>query len=627
MKKKFWLFFFSTFLLLFCLCLAMFSSSVVAQEFSARIRIEQPEETFQFDYFVKDHLYRLEGKDSSGEPMVIIANRKDDSYIGLHPIMKFYMEFSREEMFLFNPIIGWEMITNEYEEEKAGTEVIAGFECEKYVYTQQGMDGVIEAWYSPELNQRIKIIVPLINSEQSIFELLDIKLMSQSEEKFRVPADYEIISSPAEQVQAEEPEKSSGISSSDFSANIKGESPIGRILAAENIMQVKVIPSLEKNLVMENISDKDASMTIIPYRSGEAIDNQIIEKTISAKGKTKPSFSSSLKVDEIEIKINEGTVKATVLQESFFTDEIERNEYYLFENFGQGLFFSEEKQVQLMITGDNETSGISKCKITFFKGEYENPIEKLELSLQNSETRQWEFQPGEVKTMDIVTGDSNGGVKVILEQWTPKKRELSKEEIDQLVQDIYQNNLTTVHKMLQSGIDQNLMAFATDSLLMTACAHGTADMVSLLLDYQPDIHYQDMYGNNALTKAADNYDHYQKIVPMLLNAGINPNSKVGNAEQINSTAFGKITARALQKQDEEDYQIIKLFLEKDVDVNLSPKTGTTPLMQAVYKGNLKLVKLFLEYKADPNLKDAKGLSALDMAKNKGHKEILKSLEQ
>ena len=624
MKKKFWLFFFSRFLLLFCLCLAMLGSTVAAQEFSARIRIEQPKETYYFDYFVKDHLYRLEGEDSSGEPMVIIANRKDDSYIGLHPIMKFYMEFSREEMFLFNPIIGWEMITNEYEEEKAGTEVIAGFECEKYIYTRQGIDGVIEAWYSPELNQRIKVVVPLINSEQSIFELLDIKIMSQSEEKFLIPDDFEKMVSPEEQMQ-------DGTNSTDNSTvtgdMVEGEAPIGRILNSGGVMQVRVIPSLEKNLVMENISDQEATITIIPYRSGEAIDNQIIEKIISAKGKTKPSFSSSLKVDEIEIKVNEGTVKAIILQESFFADEIERNEYYLFENFGQGLFFSDGKQVQLTIIGDNETSGISQFEITFFQGEYENPIEELELSLQNGESRQWEFQPGEVKTMDIVTGDSNGGVKVILEQWTPQKRELSKEEINQLVQNIYQYNLTTVHKMLQSGIDQILMAFATDSLLMIACAHGTADMVSLLLDYHPDIHYQDMYGNNALTKAVGNYDHYPKIIPMLLNAGINPNSKVGNAEQINSTAFGKMTARALQTQSEEDYQIIKLFLEKGVDVNLSTKTGTTALMQAAYKGNLKLVKLFLEYKGDPNLKDAKGLNAIDRAKNKGYQEILKLLEQ
>jgi hypothetical protein len=416
MKKRGWMFLsYSTFLLLFCLCLGMFSTPVAAQEFSAQIKITQPEETYHFDYFVKDHFYRLEGEDSSGEPMVIIANRQDDSYLGLHPIMKFYMEFSREEMFLFNPIIGWEMITDRYEEKKVGIETIAGFECEKYNYTQQGMDGTIEAWYSPELKQRIKVVVPLINSEQSTFELLNIQVGAQDTDYFRAPEDYERMASPTEKMQTDKKEESASISSTEFPGMIKGESPIGRTLRSGSVMQVLVNTSMEKNLVIENIGDKDALITISPFRSGESIDNQITVKTIPPNGKTKPSFSSSLKVEEIEIKVDEGTVKAAVLQESHFTDEIERQEYYIFDHFGQGLFFSEGKLIQLTMIGDNETSGISQYEITFFKGEYQDPIEKLEISMQKGETRQWEFQPGEVKTMDIVTGAS-GGVKVIVEQ-------------------------------------------------------------------------------------------------------------------------------------------------------------------------------------------------------------------
>ncbi len=127
-----------------------------AQEFSAQIKIQQPQETYLFDYFVKNHLYRLEGKDSSGEPFVIIVDRQKDTYIGIHPIMKFYMEFSKEGMFLFNPLIGWEMITQGQKEEKVGTEVIAGIECEKYIYTEPGVTEIVtEAWYSPELKKTL----------------------------------------------------------------------------------------------------------------------------------------------------------------------------------------------------------------------------------------------------------------------------------------------------------------------------------------------------------------------------------------------------------------------------------------------------------------------------------------
>jgi len=162
---------------------------------------------------------------------------------------------------------------------------------------------------------------------------------------------------------------------------------------------------------------------------------------------------------------------------------------------------------------------------------------------------------------------------------------------------------------------------------MLTCLNGTESMVRSILDYHPDINYQDMYGNNALTKAMDNYDNYQKIVPLLLEAGINPNSSVGSAEQINSTALGKITTKALQNQNEEDYQLVRLFLEKGANVDLAPKTGTTPLMQSAYKGNLELTQLFLQYSANKGLKDAKGVTALEMAKKKGHQEIVQLLEQ
>ncbi|HER23621.1 MAG TPA: DUF4412 domain-containing protein [Candidatus Atribacteria bacterium] len=627
MKKKICpIFCKKTFLLLFCLFLVTFATSAVAQEFSAQIKIQQPEGTYYFDYFVKDHLYRLEGKDSSGEPMIIIANRQDDSYIGIQPIMKFYMELSKEEMFLFNPIIAWDMITEGYKEEKTGKEIIADFECEKYVYysQQSATEPSAEVWYSPELNHRVKIAIPLINAGQSTFELLNIQAGSQDEEKFQIPEGYTKMASPAEQAQAGT--GNNQVSPKATTGKIEGESPIGRTLRSGKIMQIRVNPALEKNLIIENTGNGDASVTVTPFRSGESIASQVIKKTLTSNAKTKPSFSSGLKVDEIQIKVEEGMVRASVLQESPFTDEIKRQEYYLFENFGQGLSLSDNKLIRLALMGDNQSSATSQIEITFFKGEYLDPLEKLSLSLQNGETRQWEFQQGEIKTMDIVSGDSCG-VKVILEQSTPTKKELSQEEIQKLNQNVMKNNLTAVHAALTSGVDSSLIVFSTDSLLMSACAQGTPDMVSLILDYHPDINYQDTYGNNALTKAAGNFSHYREMVPMLLQAGIDPNSKVGSAGQINSTALGKVTTQALQTQSEEDYQIVELFLKKDADANLSTKNGTTPLMQAAYKGNVALVKLFLEYGADPTLKDKTGKTALDMVKQKGYQEIIQLLTQ
>jgi len=247
MKKKNRLVIYGFFALLFSVLLAILCSTSLAQEFSAQIKITQPEQTYYYDYFVKDHLYRLEGEDSSGEPIVIIANRQEDSYIGLHPIMKFYMEFSREEMFLFNPIIGWEMITQDYQEEKIGIEMINGLECDKYTYTQQGMEGAIEAWYSPKLEQRVKVIIPLINDEQSTFELLDIQVETQDEKYFMVPEDYKKITSPEALETQLQPETGHQESIASSQETIEGEAPIGRILNAYRYLNRAYSHPLRRN--------------------------------------------------------------------------------------------------------------------------------------------------------------------------------------------------------------------------------------------------------------------------------------------------------------------------------------------------------------------------------------------
>ena len=169
-------------------------------------------------------------------------------------------------------------------------------------------------------------------------------------------------------------------------------------------------------------------------------------------------------------------------------------------------------------------------------------------------------------------------------------------------------------------------AFATDSLLMAVCRYSNAEMLKLVLNYNPQINFQDEYGNNALTLAVNNFDNYKGMIPLLLEAGADPDSKVGSAGKINSTALGRLTSRALVSKNEEDYQIIEMFLSRGADPNQATKSGTTPLMQAAYKGNVKFVKLFLKYGADPNLKDKQGKTALDMAKKKNHQQVIDLLQ-
>ena len=157
--------------------------------------------------------------------------------------------------------------------------------------------------------------------------------------------------------------------------------------------------------------------------------------------------------------------------------------------------------------------------------------------------------------------------------------------------------------------------------------HGTSEIFTLILDHHPDINYQDMYCNNALTKATGNFDYYRKMVTMLLHAGIHPDAQVVNEGQINYTVLVKITVKALQIKEDIDYDIIRLFLEKGANPNLADKNGNVPFMKASYKGNISIFILFLEFVANPTLKDNSGKTAKDMVQKKGYQDIVKLLNE
>jgi len=299
------------------------------------------------------------------------------------------------------------------------------------------------------------------------------------------------------------------------------------------------------------------------------------------------------------------------------------------EESGTGLFARENRKFVLTLTGDSQGAESSPVKVKFYKGQYEDILNEEDFTLPNGQIKKWEFNPGEIQTLDVFVGEV-GGVKLLSEHYPAVSketvRELTDDEKKELVQNLIHNELYKVKSLLDYGVDINMNISSGDSLLMGACRYSNKEMIKLILNYSPDIYYQDQYGDNALTLAVANFNNYKEIIPLLLEAGVDPNSKVGSSGQINSTALGKITSRALISKSEEDYRIIEMFLSHGANANLTTKTKTTPLMQAAYKGDVRLVKLFLEYGADPDLKDKQGKTALDMAKKKNQQGVIDLLQ-
>jgi len=601
-----------------------FTFSAIAAEFSADLKIKQPDTEYEFKYYAQGSLYCLE---KLGR-ILVIADRKLDITWMLNPEDKIYIELKGTDATFFNPIRGWEAAMEGTEEKKVGTETVLGYSCEKYTYTPPGgTEPGMEAWYLPELEHFIRIIAHYGGGyEDGIFELLNIQKASQDDSLFKIPEDYQKEKSPIEKAQEKEAARPV------LTRAEETVSPAGRYIGPGGALKVKVDTDEFVWIVIKNQIKEKSTYKITPFKEGLPIEDKIIHSSLTGqRKKSKHSFGQRL--NEILIEVEEGLIITLVTKEYSWLDEIEREEYFVMEKSGQALFARENRKSVVTLTGDSQGSEGSPVTIKFYKGQYTDLLNEEDFNLPNGQIKKWEFNPGEIQTLEVLVGEL-GGVKILLERYPAVSketvRELSDDEKKTLVKDlITQKKLDEVKALLDSGVDVNMKISSTDSLLMTACRYSSSDMVKLLLTYNPNIDYQDQYSNNALTLAIDNMWHSKEMIPLLLEAGADPNAKAGagRTAQKNSTALSKITSQTLNSKSEEDYQIIEMFLSHGADPNIGHKTvGITPLMQAASKGDVRLVKLFLDYGADPNLKDKQGRTALDIAKKKQQQEVIDLLQ-
>ena len=58
--------------------------------------------------------------------------------------------------------------------------------------------------------------------------------------------------------------------------------------------------------------------------------------------------------------------------------------------------------------------------------------------------------------------------------------------------------------------------------------------------------------------------------------------------------------------------LVKMLLDRDVDVDTLTQTGETPLHIALNRGNVSIAELLFESGADPTIQNCKGMSALHL---------------
>lgn len=165
----------------------------------------------------------------------------------------------------------------------------------------------------------------------------------------------------------------------------------------------------------------------------------------------------------------------------------------------------------------------------------------------------------------------------------------------------------------ESGSD----IFAKDSNnttpLLYASKGGSLEIVQYLIKNGADINDITKRGKDCLVYAVDylNYD----VIDFLLNYGVLKKSK-----NIHAHKFALMIAAA-----KGNVNIIKLFIEHKVNLNVSDEQGKTPLMISLNTRDLEVVKLFLENGVNVNAKDNEGKTALMICCAIGIQEIIKCL--
>lgn len=187
-----------------------------------------------------------------------------------------------------------------------------------------------------------------------------------------------------------------------------------------------------------------------------------------------------------------------------------------------------------------------------------------------------------------------------------------------------------------------ILLMLSSAIFLTGCTpalvgsalRGDTNSVKTLLDKGADVNARDMDGNTALDWAAG--EGHVEIVKLLLDRGADVNVKdkmLGFTPLMTATRSGHT-------------EIVKLLLNRGVDVNVvsgavafswtsydgsrsesGVRGGWTALMIAAQYGYVDIVRLLLEKKVDINLKDINSNTALDLAKKNNHNETIKLLKE
>ena len=207
-------------------------------------------------------------------------------------------------------------------------------------------------------------------------------------------------------------------------------------------------------------------------------------------------------------------------------------------------------------------------------------------------------------------------------------------------------HIKVVDKLLQVGASTQLSGEEDSwTALYLASSSGHATVVDHLLRAGADVNFRTRSDTTALSIASGN-GHLEVIERLLLaNADVDRKNESGNTALFQACNFGhlEVVDRLIQagaKVNETDRRsssvlhgasrkgylgIADSLLLAQAEVNATDSKGCTPLHEASEKGHLTVVEKLLEARANVSVINSKGWTALDAAQQGGYLEIAERL--
>ncbi|MGH1358237.1 MAG: ankyrin repeat domain-containing protein [Burkholderiaceae bacterium] len=182
----------------------------------------------------------------------------------------------------------------------------------------------------------------------------------------------------------------------------------------------------------------------------------------------------------------------------------------------------------------------------------------------------------------------------------------------QLLNAIYNDDVSSVHTLLDEGVDPNIREVKRGPALMLAVHEQSIRSVrELLASPKLKIDAVNARGETALMMAA--LIGQSESVGLLIEKGA----------QINREGWTPLHYAATNGH----LTVIKQLIEAGADKNALSPNGTTPMMMAIRRGNLTAYQSLLVAGADPTVKNQRGLSAIDYLERSGESERAQLLRE